>query len=359
MTDNRFVGWIDVTRNVDWAESKAKLQKVQMELAKHYGEKVLVWGGGGSGYFHAILKSVKILPTFIGSKKGFALKAYLKTENKMPFHDSNVFDPWIGSWQISVREKQSKNPEMLLTSEQQQEIARLQSYFPYRIVYGMIDKDSGKFESHAVTSMRIPNKLAREGHKVFVMKNPVRSKRNPVIIKAFGVDKLSASGSKISPKKGDIITWKKLDIESMVYKPYREEKYGTAECDKMLDDFNQEYLRFTQKVFSKNPVGTSIPSSSLYQSFHGKPVQSQRMVQFNPPKGNVVKIGKVSEIIYTVEGNSKFDGTSFSHKAGDLGHKMLPSNTLLVSSEDGKELYLIRENSKSKYPVFSSRGVLG
>jgi len=57
-----------------------------------------------------------------------------------------------------------------LTKVQEAEIYRVKSFFPYRIAYGMIDKDTGKFEAHAVTSMRIPNKLTREGHQVFTLK---------------------------------------------------------------------------------------------------------------------------------------------------------------------------------------------
>jgi len=280
---SEFKGWKDITKNITWSEPKSKLLKLQKELSKHYGEKVIVWGGGDSGGMYATLKNTKILPTFLRDSKGFALKAYLITEKKQPYHDDYTFEPWIGSYQISVKDSPVRsNPEMLLTSEQRQELARLQAYYPYRIIYGMIDKDSGEFFASAVISMRIPNKMAREGHKVFVLKNTAR-----------------------------------------------------------------------------NPVEADAPSSSLYQSFHGKPVQSQRVVQFNPPKGKVVKIGRVKEIVYTVEGNSKFDGTNFSHKAGDIGHKMLPSNTLIVSSEDGKDLYLIKENEKSEYPKFSGRGILG
>ena len=57
-----------------------------------------------------------------------------------------------------------------LTKTQIAEIHRVKSFYPYRIAYGMIDKDTGGFEAHATTSMRIPNKLTREGHLVFIMK---------------------------------------------------------------------------------------------------------------------------------------------------------------------------------------------
>uniref|UniRef100_A0A6M3LJR8 Uncharacterized protein n=1 Tax=viral metagenome TaxID=1070528 RepID=A0A6M3LJR8_9ZZZZ len=57
---------------------------------------------------------------------------------------------------------------MELTSVQQSEILRLRQYYPYRIIIGIINKDTKEFMASAVTNMRIPNKLAREGHEVFV-----------------------------------------------------------------------------------------------------------------------------------------------------------------------------------------------
>lgn len=59
---------------------------------------------------------------------------------------------------------------MELTQDQINQIQRLKQCFPYRIIYGIIDKDTKEFNSYAVTSMRIPNKLSREGHTVFTIK---------------------------------------------------------------------------------------------------------------------------------------------------------------------------------------------
>lgn len=56
-----------------------------------------------------------------------------------------------------------------LTNEQTLELARLKAYFPYRIVFCVIDKDTGKFESYAKTTMHTANKAARNGHIVMVM----------------------------------------------------------------------------------------------------------------------------------------------------------------------------------------------
>ena len=52
------------------------------------------------------------------------------------------------------------------TAEQLAEMARVKGYFPFRIVYLATKGD--KAVVSAVTSMRIPNKLAREGWDVSV-----------------------------------------------------------------------------------------------------------------------------------------------------------------------------------------------
>lgn len=56
-----------------------------------------------------------------------------------------------------------------LTEDQLIKLAYLQTHFPFRIIYGAISRD-GEFEASAVTTMHRPNKLAREGWKVFTVK---------------------------------------------------------------------------------------------------------------------------------------------------------------------------------------------
>jgi hypothetical protein len=58
---------------------------------------------------------------------------------------------------------------MELTAEQINQMGFLKQHYPYRIIYGVIDKNTNEFTSSAVSSMRIPNKLTREGHTVFIM----------------------------------------------------------------------------------------------------------------------------------------------------------------------------------------------
>ena len=59
---------------------------------------------------------------------------------------------------------------MELTDNQQADVMRLKAYFPYRIICGIVDKNTSEFSASAFTTMRTPNKLAREGHKVIIFK---------------------------------------------------------------------------------------------------------------------------------------------------------------------------------------------
>jgi hypothetical protein len=77
------------------------LKKELVELKKHIGEEVLLTGGGGPGGNLAILKGASIV------KEGFmvgqpALKVRLVVIKGVMAGSTN-FDPWIDSWQISVK----------------------------------------------------------------------------------------------------------------------------------------------------------------------------------------------------------------------------------------------------------------
>ena len=56
-----------------------------------------------------------------------------------------------------------------LTDAQTAEMRRLRSYFPYRIVYGAWNSQKREWFASAVDSMRIPNKMQREGWTVFIL----------------------------------------------------------------------------------------------------------------------------------------------------------------------------------------------
>lgn len=58
----------------------------------------------------------------------------------------------------------------LLNEQQERELRRLKQYFPFRIVFGVIDKDTAEFSAYAKTTMRTANTLSRKGHAVFVLK---------------------------------------------------------------------------------------------------------------------------------------------------------------------------------------------
>lgn len=55
-----------------------------------------------------------------------------------------------------------------MNETQMAEVSRLKAYFPYRIAYGAI-APNGEFESGAVTTKRIPNRLARDGWTVWIV----------------------------------------------------------------------------------------------------------------------------------------------------------------------------------------------
>lgn len=57
----------------------------------------------------------------------------------------------------------------MLTQQQVNEISRVKAYFPYRIVFGVVDKDTGEFFVYAKPTKHTMNKLAREGHQVFTL----------------------------------------------------------------------------------------------------------------------------------------------------------------------------------------------
>lgn len=102
-------------------------------------------------------------------------------------------------------------------------------------------------------------------------------------------------------------------------------------------------------------------TADLYEAFHEKPSQKTRKVNFHAPAPGekIIALGKLSTINYVPYGSSGHKGIEFTHAAGDVGSKKISSNTILAASADGKQLYLIKENPGSKYPVFTNRGIIG
>ncbi len=89
--------------------SLSVLRKELDELSRHIGERVLLTGGGGVGAWLATLKAVELVSprrSYVRGKHG--LKVYLE-RLKPKLGGMTKFDPWIDSWQISVKE--AANPK--------------------------------------------------------------------------------------------------------------------------------------------------------------------------------------------------------------------------------------------------------
>jgi len=56
-----------------------------------------------------------------------------------------------------------------MSTTQEHEMMTMKSYFPFRIVWAKIDKDTGAFEVFANSTKHGMNKAVREGHKVWTM----------------------------------------------------------------------------------------------------------------------------------------------------------------------------------------------
>ena len=59
---------------------------------------------------------------------------------------------------------------MEFTPTQVKELENLKNWFPFRIVFGVIDKTNGEFSAYAKTTMHTANKLARQGNFVAIFK---------------------------------------------------------------------------------------------------------------------------------------------------------------------------------------------
>ncbi len=98
---------VHLTEDIDsWSEPRHKLIRVLKRLERYYNKEVIVWGGGGAGSSTAILDKVEIEPTILRDHDGYILKAYLDRVNPpiSPYTSKDKWEPWLGSWQISVKE---------------------------------------------------------------------------------------------------------------------------------------------------------------------------------------------------------------------------------------------------------------
>jgi cytochrome b len=58
---------------------------------------------------------------------------------------------------------------MKLSDAQEEQLANLKAHFPFRICWGMIDKETGEFSCFAAFDKRGMNKAARQGHFVVAL----------------------------------------------------------------------------------------------------------------------------------------------------------------------------------------------
>ena len=76
------------------------------------------------------------------------------------FHDFRLTGLVVGGRMYSrVRGK--------MNAKQEQQMMTMKSYFPFQIVWGKLDKNTGVFEVFANTTKHGMNKAVREGHKVW------------------------------------------------------------------------------------------------------------------------------------------------------------------------------------------------
>ena len=55
------------------------------------------------------------------------------------------------------------------TDAQQKEMHRVAMYFPFRLTFGALNEGTGEFVVSSVPTMRTPNKLVRQGWKVWMV----------------------------------------------------------------------------------------------------------------------------------------------------------------------------------------------
>lgn len=138
----------------------------------------------------------------------------------------------------------------------------------------------------------------------------------------------------------------------------KKDRYGNQVGEADYVYTKQEALLLKKEYLGEMKKKSTINPLDLYRGFHGNPPKGTRKVFYEAPKGELIKIGRLANIEYIPEPPSKYTGTRFTHEAGDLGHKIIKSNAILATNNQGTQLYIVKE-TKSKYPKFSERGILG
>ena len=107
----------------------------------------------------------------------------------------------------------------------------------------------------------------------------------------------------------------------------------------------------------KNSTNQSFTAKSDYQKFHGNPPQRRRKMNIRMPKKGkpLWVLGRVPEIRYEPYGSSQHKGTTFRHKFGDTGSRVLPHKPLLVT--DGVDIWFAHEKGSTLH--VNERGIIG
>lgn len=96
----------------------------------------------------------------------------------------------------------------------------------------------------------------------------------------------------------------------------------------------------------------------LFESFHGAQPR-ERQAEVPEPKGPLMKIGRLLEIVYRPESPSNLKGKDFQHELSDDGtpwySKKLKDKPILAT--DGVNLFIIRSRGSKLH--FSNRGIIG
>ena len=124
-------------------------------------------------------------------------------------------------------------------------------------------------------------------------------------------------------------------------------------------------IKICKKCFlehNRNPIytvkGTVTQAPKLYTSFHGSEPMRARKVTLPEPKGKLIKIGRLVEIVYHPEYPSERRESHYVHKFGDTGTEKLKSNSILAADENG-EIFIVKDKKGNGYPKFTDRGIVG
>lgn len=108
----------------------------------------------------------------------------------------------------------------------------------------------------------------------------------------------------------------------------------------------------------RNPVVKNV--RELFKNFHGTEPR-ERQVDVPQPRGPILKIGRLIEVVYQPEAPSQLRGKQFQHTLGDEGapfgirRKKLSDRPILAT--DGRDLFIIRGKSIHRFDE-SGRGII-